>query len=287
MKKLFALALVLVMSIGVCGMALAAEDGLTLTSAPTVNVCVTVSTAGKLNLAHKSVSVSDIDADGVISICDALYAAHETAYTGGAAAGFGSAKTDYGISLTKLWGVENGGSYGYYLNNASPLSLLDPVKEGDCVTAFAYADLTAWSDVYTYFDVDTAASEQGKTLALTLSSVGFDAEWNPVVLPVGGAIITLDGVDTAFVTDEQGKVTVTLDKVGEIVISARSDSKTLVPPVCIATVGGAASEAESQDIATAPQEQKAPNPIVYIIVAVVVAVVVVMLIFRKKPDEKK
>lgn len=48
----------------------------------------------------------------------------------------------------KLWGTENGGSYGYYVNNVSTWSLTDPVDEGDYVNAFVYTDLTTWFDTY-------------------------------------------------------------------------------------------------------------------------------------------
>lgn len=36
------------------------------------------------------------------------------------------------------------------------MSLTDPVAQGDYLTAYSYADLTAWSDMYAYFNVNTA-----------------------------------------------------------------------------------------------------------------------------------
>ena len=107
---------------------------------------------GTLVLAAEEITVTDVDNDGALTINDALYAAHEAKFDGGAAAGYGSASTEYGLSMTKLWGVENGGSYGYMVNNASAWSLADPVKTGDHVYAFVYTDTTGFSDSYSYFD---------------------------------------------------------------------------------------------------------------------------------------
>lgn len=199
-------------------------------------VYVTVFDGSKVQLAWEEITVTDTDADGTLTVNDALFAAHEAKFSGGAAAGYASSLTEYGISLNKLWGSENGGSLGYCVNNASALSLSDPVKDGDLVYAYAYTDLAAWSDMYTYFDATSLQGEKGDEVTLTLSGAGFDAEWNPVVLPIEGAKITVDGKDTGVVTDAEGKAVVTLDDTGRQLISATSDSAVLVPPVCVAEV---------------------------------------------------
>ena len=192
---------------------------------------------GALVLAHEAITVTtDFDFDGTLSIADAIFCAHEAKFEGGADAGFACERTVYGLSLIKLWGIDNGGSFGYYCNNASPMSLSDAIANGDSITVFAYTDLTMWSDTFCYFDAATAKATVGEELTLTLSSAGYDAEWNPVVYPVVGAVITVDGTDTEFVTDENGCVTLTLDEVGSYLISARSDTQTLVPPVCTVSV---------------------------------------------------
>ncbi|MBP5657968.1 MAG: hypothetical protein J6X52_05545, partial [Clostridia bacterium] len=72
---------------------------------------------GELVLAREAVTLTDADNDGALTINDALYLAHEAKFEGGAAAGYASSTGDYGLSLTKLWGVENGGSYGYFVND--------------------------------------------------------------------------------------------------------------------------------------------------------------------------
>lgn len=211
-------------------------------------VFVTISDdQGALVLAHKEVTVTDQDGDGTLTIHDALYCAHEQNYTGGAQAGFGTEDTQWGVSLTKLWGVENGGSYGYYLNNASAMSLTDSVTTGDTVKAYVYTDTTAFSDLFCYFDRDTFRTEAGEEVTLTLKGISFDpATFAPVVAPVAGAKILVDGQDSGVVTDAEGKCTIKITQ--NCVISATSQSATLVPPVCVAeveTVATATPEADS------------------------------------------
>ena len=150
--------------------------------------------------------------------------------------GYASAKSTYGLSMVKLWGVENGGAYGYYVNNASPASLADTLKENDHVYAFVYTDTTLCSDVYSFFAAPTAEINAGKPLPLTLSYSGYDESWTPVTLPVSGAKIAIDGEATSYVTDADGKVTLTFDKAGTYVVTAKSDTMTLVPPFVIVTV---------------------------------------------------
>ena len=205
------------------------------------NVLVTISDGkgGAPVLVQKEVKVTDIDSDGKLTVNDALYIAHEENFTGGAAAGFSSSeKAGYtGLSLNKLWGIENGGSYGFYVDNTYAMSLSDEVKDGSSVYAFVYSDTTGYSDSYSWFNVNTADAKQGDELDLTLSRQAYDANWTPITVPVDGAVITINGKATEFKTDANGKVKVKLDEAGEdILISAASDSVILVPPVLVADV---------------------------------------------------
>ncbi len=237
MKQLFASLLSVLAVTAACTGAVFAEE------TDSVNVYVTISDAeGTLALAAESIAVSDIDGDGALTINDALYLAHEACYDGGAAAGYASAYGDYGLSLNKLWGTENGGSYGYYVNNASAWSLADPVADGDYINAFVYTDLNAWSDTYCYFDANSVSAEAGEEVTLTLLAAGYDADWNPAVLPVEDAIITIDGEASDWRTDAEGKVTLSFKNGGNFVISAVSDTQILVPPVCKAAVTGTEEE---------------------------------------------
>lgn len=222
----------------------------TVTTPDPVNVYVTISNR-ELMLIQQEVEVKDIDNDGALTINDALYAAHEDGFEGGAAAGYGTSETQWGLSLSKLWGVENGGSYGYYVNSVSAWSLTDAVKEGDFVDAFVYTDTTAWSDAYSFFDKRTGELDLDKenTVELTLSYAGFDESYNSVTLPVKGAVITINGSPTEFVTDDEGKVTITIEDAGEYRISATSETQTLVPPIFML----------SADKTEAPEETQQPE----------------------------
>ncbi len=198
-------------------------------------VWVTVADEGALALVRKAVSLSDADGDGATTVNDALILAHDAAYEGGAAAGYGSVESEYGMSMTCLWG-DASGAYGYCVNDASAMSLLDAVKVGDHVYAYVYTDQQTWSDVYACFDKGALETAKGAEVTLTLTYAGYDAEWNAVTAPVADAVVTVDGEATDYKTDADGKVTLTLDKKGSHTVSASSDALTLVPPVCVITV---------------------------------------------------
>lgn len=227
MKKVLSVLLALLMFVSLTA---SAEE-----TAPTVYVSISDDT-GALVLAYAPVALTDKDGDGALTICDALIAAHEECHPDGAEA-FLAEDTEWGKSMYRLWGVENGGSYGYCVNDASALSLVDPVKDGDHVKAYAYTDLTAWSDTYSYFTAPVAAAAANADISLTLFAAGYDENWNPVTLPVAGAILTVNGEKTEVVTDETGNAVLNFAEAGTYTVSAVSDTMTLVPPVCIVTVG--------------------------------------------------
>ena len=201
--------------------------------APTVHVSISTDT-GALVLAYAPVALTDADGDGALTICDALMLAHEV-YCPEGAEGFLAEDTEWGKSLYVLWGVDNGGSYGYMLNDASPLSLLDAVKDGDHVKAYAFTDLTNFSDAYAFFSIAAATVELGDAVELYLYVTGYDENWNPVVKPLADATVVIDGTES-FKTDENGRFSVVLLDAGVHTISAVSNDLTLVPPVCIVTV---------------------------------------------------
>lgn len=225
MKKFLStlLALLMLVSLTAC-----AEE------APTVYVSIS-DDAGALVLAYQPVDVTDADGDGALTICDALACAHAAYHPDGTTA-FLAETTEWGLSLYVLWGVDNGGSYGYYVNDVSPMSLLDPIKADDHVKAYAFTDLTAWSDTYAFFTAPVAAAAVNEGVSLTLSANGYDANWAPVVNLVAGAVITINGEKTDVVTDETGAAVLTFAEAGVYTVSAMSDTMTLVPPVCIVTV---------------------------------------------------
>lgn len=194
---------------------------------------VTVTNGGIM--AHETVSLRDTDGDGKLTISDALYLVHEAKYDGGAEAGFLAEDGAYGKQLSKLWGV-TGTGFGYYVNNASAMSLGDEIGNGDKIVAYVYTDTTGWSDTYCYFDKTTVTVGKGGSVTLTLTAATFNANWEPVSMPVANAVILIDGQATQYKTDADGKVTVPLTEAGTVTISATSDTMVLVPPVCVATV---------------------------------------------------
>ena len=225
MKKFLSLLLALLMLLSLTASAEAAN---------TVFVSISDDT-GALVLAYAAVELSDLDCDGALTICDALMGAH-AAYHPNGAAGFLAEESQWGLSLARLWGVENGGSYGYMLNDASAWSLVDPVQAGDHVKAYVYTDLMAFSDTYAYFTAPVAAAAVNAEVALTLSAAGYDENWAPITLAVAGAALTVNGEKTDVVTDENGCAVLTFAAAGVYTVSAVSETMPLVPPVCIVTV---------------------------------------------------
>lgn len=241
MKKILSLLMILLLcalcSTALCETAVETPTGETgeLTIAVTqVYVSITDDT-GALALAMESVYAIDCDKDGTVTLHDALACAHAAAHPDGAAA-YSAVPTEWGLSLMKLWGVENGGSYGYYLNDVSAWSLLDPVKEGDHIKAYAFTDLNAFTDTYCYFDTAFVETSIGETVELTLTAAAFDENFAPVTLPVAGATLIIDGEPTDIITDEAGCASLTFVEAGSYLITARSAEIVLVPPVCIIKV---------------------------------------------------
>ena len=234
MKQLFSILLCVMLVVCTGMIVVSAAEG------DSADVTVTITDAkGAIAVAAEKITVADIDSDDVLTVNDVLYAAHEKFYTGGAAAGYATSVTQYGLGITKLWG-DTSGSYGYYVNNNSAWSLADPVAAGDYVAAFVYTDATNWSDHYSYFDRFAGDVNAGEAITLTYSEAGYDADWNPVTLPVAGAVITVDGKETTFTTDAEGKVSLTLSENGTHLVSAKVNGKLLIAPVFLASVTGGA-----------------------------------------------
>lgn len=190
---------------------------------------------GKLVLIRKPVKLTDNDGNGTVSVAEALFTAHEAYYTGGAAAGYATTTTQWGLGINKLWG-DTSGNYGYYINNAMAWSLGDEVKAGDYLYAYVFSDPVGWTDMFSYFDVPTATINAGGTVTLTLTYMDFDLDWNPAPAPAVGAAVTVNGEASSYVTGAQGEVVLTFAQAGTYVISATSDTLVLVPPVCVVKV---------------------------------------------------
>ena len=226
---------------------------------------VTISDGKTVVAAMKEVDVADKDEDGKTTINDLLIAIHETDCKDG----FASVNGDYGLSITKLWGIENGGGYGFYLNDQMASSLADEVKAGDSLYAYVYSDTTAYSDAYSFFDQKTVSDQGGKEITLTLKYVsGFDENYAPVFSALEGADITADGKDLGVRTDAAGKATVTLPDASE----ADTDGTTAAPAATGDVTTGASGSGSGRSSST-----------VWIVIAVIViALVCVGVIMRGK-----
>ena len=231
MKKLLSVTICFIMLMLAFSVSVSAADDLD----PVVYVTISAG-KGEIELASSPVFLTDTDGDGLLTIRDALYGAHEIYHENGISA-FGSEVTSYGLSLTKLWGDESG-AYGYTVNNRSAMSLSDTVKENDKIYAYVYSDKEFYSDCYSFFDKTNATLDKDETLDLTLQYQSYAEDFSVVTNPLANAVITVDGERTEFVTDENGKVTVSGLEKGWHLISAESDSLVLVPPVMSATVEG-------------------------------------------------
>ena len=219
MKKIISLSIVLMLVFAVA-------------SAEQMAVVISDDT-GALVFTDSALEVTDVNADGKLTVYDAIYAAHELGYEGGAAAGLAAEDQGYGLSLTKLWGIENGGSYGYYVNDVSAMSLDDEVAESAYIRVYAYTDLQNWSDTYACFDVNRVELSSRESLKLTLTSV----DWEGNSTTVAGAEITIDGEAIGILTDENGAAEITFDQSGDHIVSAVTDTITMVAPVCFVNVG--------------------------------------------------
>ena len=232
-------------------------------------VYVTVYDGQKLAAVNVRIKKSDEDKDGKWTINDALIAVHNEKCKNG----FATEEGAYGLAITKLWGIENGGSYGYYNNNNMCMGLAEELSETepDHLYAFVYSDAENCSDVYSFFDqYEITGKPKGKT-TLTLKYITFDESFNPVEVPLADAVITYDGKDTSFKTDENGVAEIEFSSVNTV-ISAKKDGLTLIPPVCKYTV----------------KESSAARLIIALIItAVIAAAAVCVILFNNKKRKKE
>lgn len=218
------------------------ENTFFTSSADPIDVNVTLANKGIVVMANQTVTVTDLDASGDFTVDEVLYAVHETAYNGGAAAGYGSAMGDYGLYITKLWGDESG-NYGYWLNDASCWSLADTVTEGDSVVAFVYQNTEVW-DSYSKFAQDSYSALAETSATLTLEKAGYDADWQTVFTAHKGATIKVYDADFKELNADAYKVTdnadgtygVTVDATGIYTVVAYDNTTPIVPAVCTITV---------------------------------------------------
>lgn len=190
---------------------------------------------GSLVFACESVSPKDADGDGALTVHDVLTCVHETLWQGeGVGYRAERSESEGDLRIRTLWGEETD-ACACRLNH-QPADPLAPVNDGDFLYVYPLADEAENTPRYCRFDETFATVAGAETLTLTLLADGTDADGAPTVVPVPGAVIRIDGKDTAFVTDENGEVTLAFDGSGRCVISARKDGEELVAPVCAVAV---------------------------------------------------
>lgn len=238
MKKTIALTAAFMLSFSAMSLtALAAEED-TAKDASSVSVYVNIADdKGNFPVLNKYIQVSDADEDSKITVNDVFITAHNEFFEGGAEAGYAASVGQYGLFVDKLWGIENGGYFGYCINDEFAFSLTDVVEDGDKINAFCYQDTENFSDSYSFFDIQSFESTEASDLTLTLLHKVFDEKGASKNEPLAGAVITVNGERTEAVTDEEGKVSLKINNDGEYLISAVSDTIKLIPPVCVATIG--------------------------------------------------
>lgn len=216
MKKIISILIVTVM--------LAAAFSVCAFAADSVNVTVTISDGnGNIAVCLEEMTVTDTDGDGKFTVYDVLATADPD--------GFEAEETQWGLSIKKLCGVENGGSYGYYVNHQMAMGLTDEVKDGDYVAAFVYVDAEGLSDVYAYIEeaADVTTPDLPNYISFRAQYVGWDENWNPVVIPISGADVYVDDEQAVFEgseegtkTNSDGSFTIDFKSNGEHTITVRS-----------------------------------------------------------------
>ena len=241
---------------------LAEEDTQVTEPAADAEVTFTVSNKGVLAAAkdgsimvNKSVTVKDIDKDGVLSYDEALTAAHEK-YCASGAEGYSVNSKGW---VTKLWGDESGNNLFFKNGAATGIVTEEAVAEGDALYASVNRDNTNWADWYTAFDVQKKSVAINTEFSLILKGAqGMEYKPNAVNAVSGVEIGTWE--DGAFqkidgkTTDENGVVELTFNKPGTYYVTASGTVKDTVPdwsvdppgtktadcpimaPVCVVTV---------------------------------------------------
>ncbi len=180
---------------------------------------------------------------------DAFLALH-LAYHPDGAEGYQSAYDERydSISVLKMWG-DTSGKFGYQLNSATESvgGGSHPVEDGDLIEVALYQNSYPATEAYATFAETKKEAYLDEPFVLTLQTV----DWSLAATPCADATITVNGEETAAVTDENGLVELTLDEAGAYIISAKK-SKTLIDesnpevtpesvpaitaPVCVVTV---------------------------------------------------
>lgn len=234
------------------------EDLETLETDPAADavVYVTGANAGVLVKAsdgkpifNRPVTVKDLDSDGVLTYDEALVAAHAAFCPDG----YATKVTNYGITVSKLWGVEDDVNY-YFFNNqvALTVNVGESVKAGDKLYATVLKDTTNYTDFLSFFNAEEKTVEAGESFTLTLKGFqGMTSSLDSAVVIPGASVGTWNnGTFTPIsgkTTDAEGSVTLSFDTPGTYYVTAEgtiaatsyqgvSVQAPTMPACCVVTV---------------------------------------------------
>ena len=219
----------------------------------TVKAYITISKYGEIvkDKNGEYVAEAEVTLTGKSSytLDDAFKEAHELYYEGGAEAGYAAADSEWGLSVTKVWG-DTSGKFGYQMNLAA-VSVWGPtqaVNDGDYIDLAVYENYYPDTESYAKFDAYKKSVTGDKT-ELTLLESYYGENWETLFKPCENAEIFVNGTKTDILTDENGKCALAFDESGEYIISAKktktlknavteeeSTVNALTAPVCVVSV---------------------------------------------------
>lgn len=232
MKKITAIILCLVM--------LLTDMNVFATENESVTVFVTVSMHGEFvkDVDNNILVQAPVTLEGSESydLNNVFLAFHNRYYDGGTDAGYESQEGEYGAYITKFWGDESE-KFSYQINNGEEIvyGLTHPVENGDFIDFSINESYYPDNENYTCFE-NTNINTTEREVTLTLKSAAYDENFNMYFVPCDGAIILIDGVETAYTTDENGETTVTFDESGTYIISAKKEKEVLENTVTAITI---------------------------------------------------
>lgn len=240
-KRILSMLLALTMVIGLLPMTAGAEEvssepeETVTTPAADAEVYLTVSVKGILAsdaeggaMANRSVTVKDLNEDGILTFDEALVAAHEACCPNGYATATGS----YGLSVTKLWGEETYNTLFIRNDVALTAGVADSsstVKAGDRLYAAVMTDGTYYSDYYTYFNENTVVVMPDEEVTLNLKGylgMGYGVQAAAISgLTIGtwekGEFVAINGATT----DAEGNVKFSFTEPGIYYVTAEGNVK--------------------------------------------------------------
>lgn len=217
--------------------AFSAGEETTGTAAAPADVYVTISNKGVLAktkdnqpMAHKKVTVKDLNSDGVLTYDEALVAAHE-AYA--QADDYVTENGQWGLTVKKLWGIDTTNTL-YYLNGAALQSnvgdtTVSTVKANDYLVASVNQDDVNYSDKYASFDVVEKTVKAGEEFTLTLNGALTAGTKALSGIQIGtwkdGAFAALEGKTTG----EDGTVKLSFSEPGTYYVTANGSVLDQIP----------------------------------------------------------